>query len=117
MNVEQVSKLLLIPIEILVRMRARRTGPPFHKVLTASGEIIYLYLKTELLKWMTNRTAFFITAGDAAELLGISRLEVTKISGFKGFDISFNRKYKGRLLINAAKNQFIWVPNRRKKRK
>lgn len=116
MDIEQVSKLTLIPVEILARMRKRRGGPPCHKVLTNSGHVVYLYLKSEILKWLTGKTAFFITAGDAAELMGISRDAVMSISGFKGFDVHYNHIFNGRLIVNNGKNQYIWVPSRRKQK-
>ena len=86
-----------------------KSGPPFHKVLTVSGDLIYVYIKSEIVKWMKIRNCL-ITAADAAELMGISRDEVLAIYGLKGFNISYDGKLKGRLIINNGKNQYIWVP-------
>lgn len=116
MNIQQVSKMTKIPVELLLRMRSResrslRSGPPVHKVLTNTGELVYVYLKTEIAKWMKMRNCL-ITAGDAAELMGISRDEILEIYGLRGFNIKYKGGFVGRLIINNSKNQYIWLPKR-----
>jgi hypothetical protein len=113
-NVQEVSKLTKIPVKVLIRMRLRdsgslKAGPPFHKILNSHGELNYVYLKTEVKKWLKIRNCL-ITALDAAIILGISRDEVLNFYGLRGFTVQYDKNCKGRLIINNAKNLYIWMP-------
>ena len=113
MNVQQTSKMTKIPEKVLIRMRSResqslRSGPPYHKIMSSTGDAIYVYLKKEVQEWMRIRRCL-ITAGDAAAILGISREEVLEFYGLKGFNVQCE-DYRGRLIINNGKNFYIWLP-------
>lgn len=113
MNLQQTAKMTGIPEGTLLRMRSResrslKSGPPYHKTISKDGEAIYLYKKEEIRKWLKIRLCL-ITAGDAADIMGISRDEVLKIFGLKGFNVK-NGKIKGRLIVDNGKNQYIWLP-------
>lgn len=113
MNVQEVSKFTKIPVKVLLRMQVRgsgslNSGPPFRKSISNGGELVYVYLKSEVKKWLEMRNCL-ITAADAGIILGISRDEVLAICGLKGF-MARNGKYRGRLLVNNAKNLYIWMP-------
>jgi hypothetical protein len=115
MTLEQTSRLTKIPEKVLLRMRSResrslKSGPPYRKTISAVGETIYIYLKKEVLGWMKLRRCL-VTAGDAAIFLGISREEILDIYGLKGFNIN-SRNSKGRLIVDNAKNQYIWLPRK-----
>lgn len=115
MNLQETSKLTKIPEDVLVRMRSResrslRSGPPYHKVISSNGEAVYIYLKKEVLGWLKMRRCM-VTAGDAAIIMGVSRNEVLDIWGLRGFNVCAGN-YKGRLIVNNGKNQYIWLPMR-----
>ncbi len=119
MNIAQTSKMTNIPMDILLRMRARDTrsilsGPPFHKVMGKKGEPIYEYKVKEIREWMRIKLCQ-VTAGDAANIMGVSRDEILAINGVQGFRIK--NDYDGRLVVNNARNMYIWLPTKRKARK
>lgn len=113
MNLQETSKLTKIPEDVLVRMRSResrslRSGPPYHKVISSHGEAVYVYLKKEVLEWLKIRRCL-VTAGDAALIMGVSRDELLNIWGLRGFNIKYET-FRGRLIVNNSKNQYIWLP-------
>ena len=113
MNVQQTSEMTKIPVEILLKMRSRenrsfKSGPPFHKKISSHGEPIYIYHKKEVQKWMKTRRCL-VTAGDAAEIMGISRDELLNIWGLHGFNVKFGT-YRGRLIVHNSKNFYVWLP-------
>lgn len=119
MNIQQTSKMTGIPQHILVRMRARDTrtlisGPPFCKVIGKNGETRYVYHLSNVREWMRLRKSR-ITAGDAALILGVHREEILEYSGLRGFDVA-TREYKGRLIIDNARNVYLWIPKKRGKK-
>lgn len=119
MNTMQASKMTGIPVDTLIRMRDRNnrsllSGPPFHKILDKSGAPIYEYKANELREWMRIKLCQ-ITAGDAANIMGISRDEILAISGVKAFRIK--NDYDGRLVINNARNIYIWLPTKGNRKK
>lgn len=114
MNTLQASNMTGIPTDTLIRMRSRNTtsnlsGPPFHKKMGKGGEPIYEYKAAELRAWLRIKLCQ-ITAGDAANIMGISRDEIMTFSGIKAFKI--DNEYKGRLIVNNAKNMYIWLPTK-----
>ena len=119
MNTLQASNMTGIPVSTLIRMRARDTrsnlsGPPFHKTMGKGGEPIYEYKAAELRAWMRIKLCQ-ITAGDAANIMGISRDEIVAMSGIKAFKI--DNEYKGRLIVNNSKNMYIWLPTKNNRKK
>jgi hypothetical protein len=114
MTLEETSKLTKIPEKILLRMRSResrslKSGPPYHKTISPEGAAIYVYVKTEVLKWLKLRRCL-LTALDAALLMGISREEILDIYGLRGFNIK-HKHCKGRLIVSNGTNQYIWLPS------
>lgn len=111
MTITDVSKLTGLEIPILRKMRNRETvtllsGPPFCKTIDRFGCTQYVYKRSEVLRWMKRRK-FRITAGDAAAILGISRAELL---GDYGHGQHSWENRKGKLIIAAGKNMFIWLP-------
>lgn len=111
MTLKQVSKLTGLSEELLRFMRAResitlQSGPPFCKTIDAFGNTKYVYTKADVMAWMKRRK-FRITALDAAKILGISRYELLGVygHGVKSWD-----SRKGKLVINAKKNIYMWYP-------
>ena len=88
--------------------RSLKSGPPYHKVISPKGEAIYVYLKREVLGWMKLRRCL-ITAGDAAQIMGISREEILDLYGLKGFNVECE-DYRGRLIVNNSTNFYVWLP-------
>lgn len=119
MNTLQASKMTGIPVDTLIRMRARDTrsllsGPPFHKVMSKAGVPVYEYKAKELRDWMRIKLCQ-ITAGDAANIMGVSRDEIMVITGVKAFRVK--GEYDGRLVINNARNLYIWLPTKKNRKK
>lgn len=119
MNIQQTANMTGIPADTLIRMRARDTrsnlsGPPFHKTMGKSGMPVYTYKAAEVREWMRIKLCQ-VTAGDAANIMGISRDEIMVYSGIKAFKI--DNEYKGRLVINNARNQYIWLPEKNNRKK
>ncbi len=120
MNIAQVARMTNIPVFVLARMRDRKgasllCGPPFHKMMDAEGNLIYVYKIKEIREWMRWRNCQ-ITAGDAAEILGCTRDDILKYSGIHSFDIR-KKEYRGRLVMDRSKNLYIWMPVRKKEKK
>jgi len=113
MNTIQAAEFTGIPEFLLVRMRARETtsiksGPPFCKKMGRNGEPLYTYSIRDLRRWMKIRKCL-ITAGDAAEILGISREDLINMHGLQGVDIN-KKTHKGRLVIDNGHAIYVWVP-------
>ena len=111
MNITEVSELTGIEVALLRHMRARESitfhsGPPYCKTLSPKGDTLYVYKKTEVLNWIKRRR-FRVTAGDAAKILGISRMELLRVYRHS---LHSWEDPKGKLVINVARNIFIWVP-------
>jgi hypothetical protein len=112
-NIEQTAKLTKIPIKVLMRCRSRegrslKNGPPYRKTLTPSGELIFSYDRAEVKQWMKVRRCL-ITAGDVGQILAIDRDDVLAIYGLTT-RVAVCDGFKGRVLIDNAKNQYIWLP-------
>ncbi len=113
MNTIEAAAYSKIPIEILVRMRARETtsflgGPPVNKKMLKTGEVRYIYRKVDLTRWLKMRNCR-ITAKDAAIILGTSRDELLKRFGIQSYLVR-NKKYSGKLVIDNGKSIYIWLP-------
>jgi len=111
MSLKEVAKMTGLSEHILMRMRTRnshslKSGPPFCKKLI-NGELVYIYDRIEVKKWLEQRHCL-ITALDAAQLLGISREELLNFYGLKSFDIRQGRR-KSKLIIQNSKNIYIWI--------
>ncbi len=119
MNIQQTAKMTGVPVEILIKMRSRDTtsmlsGPPYTKTLGKGGETLYVYNAAEVRKWLKIKLCQ-VTAGDAANIMGVSRDDIVAIHGIKAFKIS--GEYDGRLIVNNTNRIYIWLPakNNRKK--
>lgn len=114
MTPSECSKLTGIPLDLLISIRNRPTstlqsGPPYCQVVGANGIPKIVYNKTNVLKWMKQRN-LLITAAEAAKQIGITRNQLLAISGIKRFDFK-----KGSIVVQPAKNLFVWVLKRSKK--
>lgn len=107
MNTLEASRFTGIPAETLIRMRTRITstlqsGPPFKRSLNEDGHSVFSYTKRDLQAWMKARNCL-LTAGEAANIMGITRLEILDLSG------SFNLgKGAGTLVIYPNKNIYLF---------
>lgn len=119
MNVQQTSKMTGLPVETLIKMRSRDTtslisGPPYTKTMGKGGQTVYVYKAAEVRNWLRIKLCQ-VTAGDAANIMGISRDEIMAIHGIKAFKVT--GEYQGRLIVNNTNRIYIWLPakNNRKK--
>lgn len=115
MNTAETAKLTGIPLELLIKMRNRnqtitlQSGPPYMKKVDKNGIPYFVYHKTQVMAWLAKRNVL-ITAAEAAQLIGVTRVEVLKIAGIKRFDF---RRYL--IIVEPKKNRFLMVLKRRKK--
>jgi len=84
MNTLEASEYTGIPLDILIRMRTRvtstlRSGPPYERKFV-EGKLQYVYRKAPLDRWLKTRRCL-LTAGEGAQLLGISRDEILNMVG------------------------------------
>lgn len=108
-----------IPLSVLIRMRDRnnrslKSGPPFHKVISKGGTPTYEYKAAEVRDWMRIKLCQ-ITAGDAANIMGITREEILDLTGVQAFQIK--NEYQGKLVVNNTANIYIWLPAKNKRKK
>lgn len=113
MNTIEAAAFTKIPIDILVRMRARETtsilgGPPVNKRMLNNGEVRYIYSKADLKRWKKMRNCR-ITAKDAAIILGTSRDELVTRYGIQSYLVK-TKEYSGKLVIDNGKSIYIWIP-------
>ena len=117
MTTTQTAKFIGLPETILINMRTMSTrgndrrGPPFCRVMDKEGVLKYTYSQTEVIKWMS-QSSIQLTANDAAYLLGISRTQVLALYGLQKHKVG-----NGELVIDSAKNFFIFIRKRKLKLK
>ncbi len=116
MNTQQASEYTGIPFGVLVRMRARETttrksGPPYCKTFTKTGETHFVYSKMEIKKWFKVRRSLncLITAGDAALILDVHREDIMAISGVRSFTLK-RKGRRGLLVIDNSRGIYVWKP-------
>ena len=109
LTVPQAARFLGFPVEMLIRMRTDSTrrhdrrGPPYLKISNDDMTSCYVYHELSLIKWASTRS-IFLTADDVAWLLGLDRLQVLRMFGLQSKKLP-----KGKLIIDSAKNFFIFV--------
>lgn len=109
MNTLEASEFLGIPANILAKMRYRPTstlqaGPPFEKKYV-KGKPTVVYKMSSLKAWLKMRSCL-LTAGEAAELLGVSRDEILNMVG--SYEVA-----GGNLVVYPTRNVYLFQSQRR----